>query len=118
MARAPNQPGSSPATASTSARSTWTVTRHWRSSRGWTRATWFNGLSRRRTTLIEGDAVAATSSSACDHAFSPGDWVLVVLESDHSRDDVMAELDAYAPLVTPGTYVVVTDGVMQVLDEY
>jgi len=39
--------------------------------------------------------------------------VMLVLDSKHTRDHVRAELEAYAPLVTPGSYVVVEDGIMQ-----
>ena len=34
---------------------------------------------------------------------------MVVLDSDHSEANVAAELDAYAPMVTPGCYLVVED---------
>jgi cephalosporin hydroxylase len=38
-----------------------------------------------------------------------GGHVMLFLDSDHSADNVQAELAAYASLVTPGSYVVVED---------
>jgi cephalosporin hydroxylase len=35
-----------------------------------------------------------------------------VLDSNHSRDHVLAELRAYAPLVSVGGFIVVQDGIM------
>jgi cephalosporin hydroxylase len=41
--------------------------------------------------------------------------VLVILDSNHTKAHVAAELDAYDPLVTPGSYLVATDGSMEFL---
>jgi cephalosporin hydroxylase len=38
-----------------------------------------------------------------------GKTVLVILDSLHTRDHVMAELEAYAPLVPVGSYIIVQD---------
>ncbi len=43
--------------------------------------------------------------------------VLVLLDSNHTHDHVRAELDAYAPLVSPGSYCVVFDTIIQDLPE-
>jgi cephalosporin hydroxylase len=39
--------------------------------------------------------------------------VLVCLDSNHTHDHVLAELEAYAPLVTPGSYCVVFDTLIE-----
>jgi cephalosporin hydroxylase len=35
--------------------------------------------------------------------------VMVVLDSDHTRDHVLKEMELYGPLVTPGSYIIVED---------
>jgi cephalosporin hydroxylase len=41
--------------------------------------------------------------------------VMVILDSDHARQHVAAELDAYAPLVTSGSLLLAQDGVIDTL---
>ncbi|PTM40335.1 CmcI family methyltransferase [Bosea sp. 124] len=66
-------------------------------------------------TLVEGDSVAPGIVAQAASAIRPGDVVLVILDSNHSYDHVMAELDAYSPLVTSGSYIVATDGIMEMV---
>ena len=68
-----------------------------------------------RITLIEGDSVARATLEQVRTHIRPGDRVLVVLDSLHTREHVAAELEAYAPLVTASSYLVVFDGVMSVV---
>ncbi len=64
-------------------------------------------------TLVEGSSIAAETVAQVSSLVKPGETVLMLLDSNHLRDHVRAELEAYAPLVTPGSYIVATDGVMQ-----
>lgn len=45
-----------------------------------------------------------------------GRRTMVVLDSDHSAAHVAAEITAYGPLVTPGCYLVVEDGIVRWMD--
>jgi len=66
-------------------------------------------------TLIEGSSVDSSVVSQVKALLRPGETVLVILDSCHTKDHVLAELTTYAPLVTPGSYVVATDGIMEQL---
>ncbi|MCA8963187.1 MAG: class I SAM-dependent methyltransferase, partial [Planctomycetes bacterium] len=63
--------------------------------------------------LIEGDSTAPETIQRVRDAVRPGERVMVVLDSCHTRAHVRAELELYAPLVTPGQYLVVEDAVMR-----
>lgn len=65
-----------------------------------------------RITLIEGSSTAPEIVAQVKGLVKPGETVLVILDSDHSYAHVADELEAYADLVTPGSYIVATDGIM------
>lgn len=68
-------------------------------------------------TLIEGSSTDPDVVARVRSLIEPEDSVLVLLDSAHGRDHVLAELEAYSPLVTPGSYIVATDGIMEELEE-
>jgi cephalosporin hydroxylase len=63
-------------------------------------------------TLIEGDSASPAVVSRVGALIAPGESVLVILDSDHSKQHVARELEQYHRLVTPGSYLVATDGIM------
>lgn len=63
--------------------------------------------------LVEGDSVGEETVAAVHAQVQPGDSVLVILDSCHSFHHVLGELEAYHTLVTPGSYIVATDGIMR-----
>lgn len=63
-------------------------------------------------TLVEGSSTAPEIVERVTTEIAPGETVLVILDSNHSREHVLDELEAYAPLVTNGSYIVACDGIM------
>lgn len=68
-------------------------------------------------TLVEGDSVAESVVGQVKAQLKPGETVLVLLDSCHTKQHVLSELEAYHALVTPGSYIVATDGVMKDLTD-
>ncbi len=66
-----------------------------------------------RITLIEGSSTSVDVVNQVKNLVRPGETVLVILDSNHTKSHVLAELEAYAGLVTAGSYIVVCDGVMK-----
>lgn len=64
-------------------------------------------------TLIEGSSTAQETIEAVRAELVGGETVLVLLDSNHSKAHVLDELDSYAPMVSGGSYIVATDGVME-----
>lgn len=66
-----------------------------------------------RIKLIEGSSVAKgiVDEVAADAARAK--TVLVCLDSDHTHDHVFAELEAYTPMVTAGSYCIVFDTLIE-----
>ena len=64
-------------------------------------------------TMVEGDSLSREVTAKVDELLDGAQTVLVILDSNHTKQHVLAELEAYHHLVTPGSYIVATDGVMQ-----
>ena len=69
-----------------------------------------------RITLIDGDSTSPEVLSVVKQRVEElkgAGPVLVILDSNHTREHVAKELESYAPCVTAGSYIVATDGVMK-----
>jgi cephalosporin hydroxylase len=67
----------------------------------------------RRISMIEGSSIEAGTVAQARAAAAGKARVLVCLDSNHTHDHVLAELRAYAPLVTPGSWCVVFDTIIE-----
>jgi len=64
-------------------------------------------------TLIEGSSTAPETLEQVKKLIKPGESVLVILDSCHTKQHVLGELERYHGLITPGSYLIATDGIMK-----
>lgn len=62
--------------------------------------------------MVEGSSIDPATVNEVRGKIAPGETVFVLLDSCHTKEHVRAELEAYGALVTPGSYIVATDGIM------
>ncbi|HRX80438.1 MAG: cephalosporin hydroxylase family protein [Planctomycetaceae bacterium] len=67
--------------------------------------------------LIEGDSTAEDTVEQVRKSIAEGDTVMVLLDSCHTKQHVLRELEAYHSLISPGSYIVATDGIMRDLSD-
>jgi cephalosporin hydroxylase len=70
----------------------------------------------KRVVLVEGPSTDGATLARVIAEIPASASVMVVLDSDHSRDHVLAELRSYGPLVTEGCYLVIADTLLGHLD--
>ncbi|MEK6334533.1 MAG: cephalosporin hydroxylase family protein [Acidobacteriota bacterium] len=67
----------------------------------------------RRITMIQGSSIDEEIARRVANEAKGDGPVLVILDSNHTHDHVLRELEIYSPLVTRGSYLVVFDTVIQ-----
>ncbi|TMV13505.1 cephalosporin hydroxylase family protein [Arenibacterium halophilum] len=66
-----------------------------------------------RIEMIQGSSIDPSVVEQVKAAVGDAKSVLVCLDSNHTHDHVLAELNAYAPMVTPGSYCCVYDTIVE-----
>lgn len=67
--------------------------------------------------MFEGSSIDPSIVNAVKEAAKGYQRILVCLDSNHTHDHVLAELEAYAPLVTSGSYCIVYDTIVDDMPE-
>ncbi|GFD72789.1 cephalosporin hydroxylase family protein [Alteromonas marina] len=70
-----------------------------------------------RIELVEGSSTDEKVVADIKSMVKEDETVLVILDSNHTYQHVLSELEAYAELVSVGSYIVATDGIMQDLSD-
>jgi len=71
----------------------------------------------KRITMIQGSSIDENIAKQVYEFAKDKQRVLVVLDSNHTHDHVLKELELYSPLVTKGSYLVVFDTVVEDMPE-
>ena len=71
----------------------------------------------KRISMIQGSSIAPEIIAQVKEKAKTKKRILVCLDSNHTHDHVLAELEAYAPLTTLGSYCVVKDTVIEDMPE-
>jgi cephalosporin hydroxylase len=66
-----------------------------------------------RIDMIQGSSISNEVIEQVRKRANDHQCVLVILDSNHTHEHVLAELEAYAPLVSPGSYCVVFDTLLE-----
>lgn len=67
----------------------------------------------KRISMLQGSSIAPDIVEQVQARAAGRQRVLIFLDSNHTHDHVLAELDAYAPLTSVGSYCVVFDTIIQ-----
>ncbi|MCC3379489.1 cephalosporin hydroxylase family protein [Paenibacillus farraposensis] len=68
--------------------------------------------------LIEGDSTSVEVMNQVKEFIPEGKSVLVILDSNHTHDHVLKELEVFSPLVNNGSYLVVLDTIVEDMPDH
>ncbi len=67
----------------------------------------------KRITMIEGSSTDPAVVAAVEECLRGRERILVILDSNHTHEHVLAELELYSPLVKSGSYLIVFDTIIE-----
>lgn len=71
----------------------------------------------KRISLLQGSSTSAEVMAEVRRVALDRKPIMVILDSNHTHDHVVRELELYSPLVTKGSYLVVLDTLIEQLDD-
>jgi len=63
--------------------------------------------------MIEGDSISENVINVVKSKIQKDKKIMVILDSNHTKEHVLNELNAYSSFVTKNSYIVATDGIME-----